>query len=436
MTTTDDRTDRTDSTRRLDPRVEGIRPAPAGYEPVSVDYVANPHPVLRQMREDGGVHVHQAHQGPRVVLTRWADVEALLRSKDVFKDVRKLAEDDPRRVGVLPAENPRAGQAPSILGLDAPEHDRLRRLVNRAFTPRAVDALTPHIEEIADRLLDEVAGQDEIDFMEALAIPLPVIVISEMLGVDPEDRAQFKQWSLTMVNSDLRPDDHDRIRRGRAARAAMRAYFDRVVAERREAPGDDLISALVLAEDEGDRLTHDETLTMLGLLLNAGNLTTTDLLGNGLLALLSHPGQVEALRERPELMGNAVEEMLRYTPPVLGTGRITAHAQEVAGCPVGEHISITGSVIAANRDPEVIEDPERFDVTRDEIRYLSFGGGIHFCLGANLARNEARVALERLFARYQDIRLAIDPAEAEWRGGGAFRGLERLPLHVTARAGG
>jgi len=409
-------------------------PVPPGYDPTSVEYVSEPSDVLRQMREAGRVHFHDSHLGRRLILTRWEDVEALLRDKQMFKDVRKLPEGDPRREGLLPGENPLRNTAPSILGLDDPEHGRLRGLVNRAFTPRAVEALNPKIASIADRLLDAVAGQNEIDFMEALAIPLPVIVISEMLGVDPEDREQFKQWSLTMVNSDLKPDDVERIRAGRAARMAMRAYFDRVVNERRKDPQDDLISALVLAEDAGDRLTHEETLTMLGLLLNAGNLTTTDLLGNGMLALLAHPDQMRTIRERPELMGNAVEEMLRYTPPVISTGRITSQETVVAGCPVGPQVSIGGSVMAANRDPAVISDPDRFDVARDDVRYLSFGGGIHFCLGANLARNEARITLERFFERYEDIHLAVPLSQVEWRGGGAFRGLERLPLNVRQRS--
>jgi cytochrome P450 len=192
------------------------------------------------------------------------------------------------------------------------------------------------------------------------------------------------------------------------------------------------MSALILAEDDGDQLTHDETITMLGLLLAAGNLTTTDLLGNGMLTLLSHEGLYDRLRNEPELIPNAVEEMLRYTPPVLNTGRITSYAQELGGCPVGEQVSVTASVMSANRDPEVFEDPDRFDIERANIRHLSFGGGIHFCLGSSLARNEARVALERFTARFDRVELAIDPAEAEWRGGGAFRGLARLPLRVHA----
>lgn len=412
--------------------MEGIPRAPERYDPRDIDYIANPHPVLQAMREDGGVHWHRAPLAPRVVLTRYRDVEAVLRSKEVFKDTRKLPEHDPRRRNLLPEEDPVSEQR-SILSLDQPEHDRLRRLVNRAFTPRAVEAMCPRIADIADRLLDEVEGRPEIDFMEAMATPLPVIVISEMLGVDPEDRDRFKRWSLTMVNSELDPHDLDRIRSGRAARRAMREYFDRVVEERRQQPRDDLISALVLAEDEGDRLTHDETLTMLGLLLNAGNLTTTDLLGNGMLELLRHPDQFAIVRERPEILNHAVEEMLRYTPPVLNTGRITSDAQELGGCPVGTQVSVTASLIAANRDPEVFEDPEHFDVTRTENPHLAFGGGIHFCLGANLARAEARIALERFLARYEEVELAVPPEEVEWRGGGAFRGLWRLPLRVQAR---
>lgn len=423
----------TTESRRAEEQLADAMPAvPEGYDPTSVDYVADPHAILRQMREEGRAHYHDSFQGRRVVLTHYKDVQEILRSPDVFKDVRKLPEGDIRRTGFLPDEDDLSNNEPSILGLDRPEHDRLRRLVNQAFTVRAVEELVPHIEQIADELLDEVAGETEIDFMEALAIPLPVIVIAQMLGVDPEDRDSFKRWSLTSVSSAIDPRNKDRIRAGRAARKAQREYFERVVAERRQNPRDDLMSALILAEDEGDQLTHDETITMLGLLLAAGNLTTTDLLGNGMLTLLSHDGLYGRLRGEPALIPNAVEEMLRYTPPVLNTGRITSREQELGGCPVGEQVSVTASVMAANRDPEVFADPDRFDIEREHIRHLSFGGGIHFCLGASLARNEARVALERFTARYDEVELSIDPSEAEWRGGGAFRGLARLPLRVRA----
>ncbi|MEE8337016.1 MAG: cytochrome P450 [Dehalococcoidia bacterium] len=409
----------------------GIPAAPEGYDPLDLGYIANPHDALREMREDGRIHYRDAFLGRQVVLTHWDDVNELLRSKDVFKDSRKLPAGDIRRTGLLPDEDDHSDREPSILQLDLPEHHRLRRLVDRAFTPRAVDALNPHIEELADGLLDDVAGESEIDFMTAIAIPLPVIVISEMLGVDPEDSARFKEWSLTSVNSALDPTDKDRIRAGRAAQQAQRDYFDRAVTERRKDPRDDLMSALILAEDEGDKLTHGETLTMLGLLLAAGNLTTTDLLGNGLLTLLTHPQQYQRLREHPELTALAVNEMLRYTPPVLNTGRITTHQQELGGCPVDANVNVVASLMSANRDPQVFEHPDRFDIGREGTNFLSFGGGIHYCLGANLAKNEARITLERFFARYDHVELAVPPEEIEWRGGGAFRGLLSLPLRVS-----
>ena len=409
----------------------GIPQAPAEYDPTNLDYIADPHSTLREMREDGRIHYRDGFFGRQVVLTHWDDVNEVLRSKDVFKDSRKLPEGDVRRTGLLVEEEDQSDREPSILQLDLPEHHRLRRLVDRAFTPRSVDALNPHIEELADGLLDDVAGETEIDFMTAIAIPLPVIVISEMLGVDPEDSDKFKEWSLTSVGGELDPTNKDLIRAGRAARDARRDYFDRAVTERRKNPRDDLMSALILAEDDGDKLSHDETLTMLGLLLAAGNLTTTDLLGNGLLTLLTHPEEYRRLREHPELTALAVNEMLRYTPPVLNTGRTTTHAQELGGCPVGKDVSVIASVMSANRDPDVFEDPDRFDIGREGTAFLSFGGGIHYCLGANLAKNEARITLERFFARYEHVELAVAPEEIQWRGGGAFRGLASLPLRVS-----
>ncbi|GAB4335624.1 MAG: cytochrome P450 [Dehalococcoidia bacterium] len=409
----------------------GPCPAPEGYRPEAVDFVANPHDVLRAMREEARVHVHQSPLGPRYVLTHYDDVNAFFRRADVFRDTRKLPEDDIRRRGFLPQdEDDRYGQ-PSILTLDPPEHDRLRGLVSQAFTPKAIEAMNPRIAEIADELLDAVAGEEIIDFMDALAVPLPVIVIAEMIGVDPGDRAQFKAWAHALIEGGLTGRyEIELLQRAREAGRQLRAYFERTIDERRKNPKDDLMSALIAVEQEGERMTREEMITMLQLLLNAGNLTTTDLLGNGLLALLSHPGEYQRLRDDPSLMASAVEEMLRFTPPVTGTGRMTVDATEVAGCPVPRHATVTGSILAANRDPDVFEDPERFDITRKRNHHLSFGGGIHFCLGASLARNEARIALERLFARYNHIELAIDPAQVPWRGGGAFRGLASLPIRV------
>ena len=407
-------------------------PAPESFQPGDVGYVSDPHDTLRTMREQGRVHSVNGPFGKGYMLTHHEDVDEMLRSKRHFKDIRKLPEDDPRRVGFPTEDGPRPRQAASILGLDPPEHKRLRNLVNRAFTPRAVERMVPHIAEIADRLLDDVAGQDEIDFMDALATPLPAIVIAEMLGVDPADSDQFKTWSHAVVNAGgTGTPDRDRMRAGREASEALREYFSRTIEQRRREPREDLITALIEAEDDGDKLSQEEALTMMQLLLLAGNLTTTDLLGNGLLALLKNPDQMALLRDDMSLLANTVEEMLRYTPPVLLTGRITDGDQEIAGCPVEHQMNLTGSLIGANRDPAVFDRPDEFDITREKIPHLSFGGGIHFCLGSTLARNEARITLERFFARYQSVELAVPAEEVQWRGGGAFRGLVTLPLKVS-----
>ena len=232
------------------------------------------------------------------------------------------------------------------------------------------------------------------------------------------------RWALA-----IDPDDDELIRAGRAASVSLREYLERTIAERREDPQDDLITELI--EVEGDRMTHGQLLTMLQLLLLAGSMTTTEFLGNGLAVLLSHPKQYRRIRDDPSLMANAVEEMLRYTPPVLTTGRMLGSAQDIAGCPLPEHASVSASLIGANRDPDVYDRPDEFDVAREKIPHQSFGGGIHFCLGATLARNQARITLDQLFERYE---LAVPYDQLEWHVGGQSRGLRSLPLWATPRS--
>ncbi len=272
--------------------------------------------------------------------------------------------------------------------------------------------------------------------MDAMATPLPVIVISELLGVPPEDRDKFKEWSHALVSvspSDMKDMDalRQRMQEARAGSTALADYFREQVERRRDDPGDDLISRLIEAEEEGDRLSEPEMIALCRLLLAAGNLTTTDLLGNGLLELLRHPDQMQILRDDLDRVPAAVEEMLRYTPPVSNSGRLMADDTEIAGCPVGKHRSVAVSLMGANRDPDVFDDPETFDVTREENRHLSFGGGIHYCIGAPLARAEAQGALRALLERYEHIEAAIPVDDIEWRGGGAFRGLRSLLLRVS-----
>lgn len=411
--------------------------APETYQPIDIEFLKDPHSVLREMREDGRIHRSDAGlPGFGVegyVVTHYDDVNAVLRSREHISDARKLPEDDPRRRRFSATGD---SLPPSILTLDPPEHDRIRGLVNKAFTPRAIDAIKPRIEEIAHELLDAVAGEAEIEFMDALATPLPVIVIAELLGVPPEDRDKFKEWSHALVAlspSDIKDPEslRKRLQEAQAGSVALGEYFREQVEQRRAEPGDDLISRLIEAEEEGDRLSEPEMIALCRLLLAAGNLTTTDLLGNGLLELLRHPDQMQILRDDPELVPSAVEEMLRYTPPVSNSGRLTSQDTEIAGCPVGKHKNVAVSLMGANRDPKVFDNPETFDVTRGENRHLSFGGGIHYCIGAPLARAEAQGALRVLLERYQQIEAAVPLDEIEWRGGGAFRGLRALPLRVS-----
>jgi cytochrome P450 len=411
--------------------------APDAYQPIDIEFLKDPHATLRQMREEGRIHRTQGGFAgfglEGYVVTRYDDVNEVLRDRAHISDFRKLPEGDPRRrrIDALGDSLP-----PSILTLDPPEHDRIRGLVNKAFTPRAIEALKPRITEIANELLDAVEGETEIEFMETMATPLPVIVIAELLGVPSEDRDRFKEWSNAVVA--ISPSDitdaeslQKRFQQAQAASSALAGYFREQVELRRDEPGDDLISKLIEVEEQGDRLTEPEMISLCRLLLNAGNLTTTDLLGNGLLELLRHPDQMQLLRDDPDLVPSAVEEMLRYTPPVSNTGRLTANDTEVAGCPVPGHANVAVSLMAANRDPKVFDHPESFDVTREENRHLSFGGGIHYCLGAPLARAEAQGALRALLERYNRIETAVPLDEVEWRGGGAFRGLRALPLRVS-----
>jgi cytochrome P450 len=304
----------------------------------------------------------------------------------------------------------------------------LRSLVSKAFTVRAVERLAPRVRQIVDELLEAVTGRGRFDLIEALAGPLPVIVIAEMLGIDPADRHDFRRWSDGQALG-LSPLLSDGQRATLAQLdAELETYLRRALAERRAVPRDDLISALIAVEEAGDQLTDREIVTMCKLLLAAGNVTTTDLIGNGVWLLLRHPEQLRTLRERPSLIVNAVEEILRFESPVVQTARIAMPSGQIGGCPVHRGESVLASLAAANRDPDRDPDPDRFDITRPDVHHHSFGGGAHFCPGAPLARLEAQVAIPALLDRFPRLRLADEPFE--WRALPAFRGLARLWMLV------
>ncbi|MFI1304251.1 cytochrome P450 [Streptomyces sioyaensis] len=365
-----------------------------------------------------------------MVLTRYEDCAAVLRDG---------------RFGHPEADDPRfAGRRPSLdvlvdddgrpvrgfLGLNPPDHTRMRALVSQAFTRRRVERLAPRIEELTDELftaMERTPGP--VDLIEGLATPLPVAVISELLGVPTEDRHRMLTWSHAVARA-LVPDfllPPGAAEQEARARREFTDYLRELVVERRRAPGDDLLSALVTVHDDGDALTENELLATCTLLLIAGHETTVNLIGNGTLALLRHPDQLARLRSDPALTDNAVEELLRYDSPVQLTVRFALQDAEVAGVPVPAGSTLLLLIGAANRDPAAYEHPERLDIGRTPLRHLAFGQGIHFCLGAPLARLETQVALRMLLARAPQVRLAGEP---EWKDHITLRGLSRLPLSL------
>jgi cytochrome P450 len=300
--------------------------------------------------------------------------------------------------------------------------------VSKAFTAKAVEEMRPRIQAITDELLDAIAPSVEVDLMKRFAEPLPTIVIAEMLGVDPADRDDFKRWSDTGVmsfNPLLSAKEREMVN---SASAALDAYLRQAVNERRREPRDDLITSLVEAEEGGETLTEDEIVTMCALLLAAGNVTTTDLIGNGIHALLSHPAELRKLQDDASLIKNAVEEILRFDGPVTQSGRTPLEPYEIEGLRIDAGQSITPVLAAANRDPALHDDPDRFDITRGKTDHHSFGGGVHYCLGAPLARAEAQIAIGALVNRFPGIRLG--DSQLEWRRVPGFRGLSRLPVYL------
>jgi len=389
----------------LEAKADQTPPAPA-FRPADPAYVDDPYPALAAARAAAPVHEATAPYNAWFAV-RHDDVDRLLRDPKLYShDPRKAAPGTFMHAFLEANEGATGGEQLSMLFLDAPDHTRLRGLVNRAFTPRAVEALRPRMEQIAANLLDAVAGETTFDLMPALAAPFPTIVIAEMLGVDPTDRDDFKRWSdsgVRLFDPTLTPAERQE---SFASGDALRDYFARVIADRRTFPRGDLVSALIAAQDESDRLDDAEMIGTCSLLLSAGNVTTTDLIGNGVFALLQHPDQLRLLQQDPSLIANAVEEMLRYDSPVTEAGRIPLEDVAIAGCPISRGATIVPSLAAANHDPAVYPNADRFDITRADTHHHSFGGGPHYCLGAPLARLEAQVAVSALIRRFPGIRLA------------------------------
>jgi pimeloyl-[acyl-carrier protein] synthase len=395
------------------------------YNPFAPEVHADPYPVYARLRSEDPVHWSDLMES--WVLTRYRDVVAVLDSDRFSAERRRANNRFARELAARQEEIGPVGRVTTMLTADPPLHTRLRGLVNKAFTPRAVERLRPRIQEIVDELLDAVAGSGRMDVIADLAYPLPVIVIAEMLGVSPDDRAQFKRWSTDIAATTGGPlMGADVLQRADQSAIALAEYFERVIAERRREPRDDLLSGLIAAEEQGQVLSDEELLATCILLLVAGNETTTTLIGNGVLALLRHPEQMRILRDDPSLIRSAVEEILRYDPPVQGTGRVALADTEIGGKRIEKGQLLLTLLAAANRDPEQFPNPDELDVTRSENRHLAFGYGIHFCLGAPLARLEGQIAINGLLRRLPEPRLATD--DLQWGGSFILRGLKSLPI--------
>ncbi len=397
------------------------------FNPFLPSFQADPYPQYAALRAEEPVHFSLALQA--WVLTAYEDCALVLRDAETFSSSSDTASGQLAEVLQQQRREFPLGETPTVLNSDPPVHTRLRSLLNRAFTPRAIEGLRPRIEEIAASLLDDVdASNGRFDIATGFAQPLPIIVIAELLGVPPKDRDRFKRWSVAIARTTDVLNTPAILEAARDATRELIGYMDEVVAQRREAPGADILTALTAAEQEGERLSHDELLAFSILLLLAGHETTSNLIGNGLVALAARPELVARLRAEPSLQPSAVEELLRYDSSVQGVVRFARRRTELGGRTIEQGAALLPMVGAANRDPAQFSKPEALDIERSPNRHLAFGRGIHFCLGAPLARLEGEVAFAALLDRFPELRVAEGGVERS--GTLLLRGVGRLELAV------
>jgi cytochrome P450 len=394
------------------------------FNPLSPEFIRNPYPHYERLRQLDPVHV--TPHGMYLV-SRHAEVSNALRDKRFGKD---FVERSVRRYGPKIMDEPIfRSMSHWMLQQDPPDHTRLRGLVVKAFTARRVEDMRPRIQQVVDQTLDRVVSRGHMDLIEDFAFRLPVTIICDMLGIPEEHRETFyagtRDGGRILDPVPLSPAE---IAQGNAANMMAQMYFQQLFELRRKQPGDDLTTQLVQAEEDGSKLTNEELTANIILLFGAGHETTVNLIGNGLLALYRNPDQLALLKAKPELIANAIEEFLRYDSSVQMTGRVTLEdIDDLCGKTIPKGETVLCLLGSANRDPAVYPDrPDRLDITRPNVRPLSFGGGIHFCLGAQLARIEAEVAISTLLRRLPGLRLD-DADKAEWRPTFVLRGLKRLP---------
>lgn len=396
-------------------------------------FKANPYPTYAAMREASPFHRRTATDGQTNIwfVTRYDDVSTLLRDhKRLIKNVTNTLS--PAEQAALPATPPLLQLLSNhMLNLDPPDHTRLRGLVNKVFTNQMVTQLHGRIETIATELLDKVHVKGEMDFIEDFAFPLPIIVIAELLGIPARDRRRFHNWSNAFVGPSANVQRNmKKVKKAGQVMQDFNGYMSNIFAERRQAPRDDLVSLLLQAEEDGDTLREEELFSMVILLIVAGHETVVDFLGNGMLALLQNREQMTLLQSDWSHLPTAIEEMARYDGPIeRATMRFAAEDILVeGGLTISRGDAVSLVLAAANRDPAQFDEPDRFDITRSSNRHLGFGQGIHYCLGAPLARLEGQIAYQAVLQRYPQLQLAVDPAQLRWRTIPILRGLQHLPL--------
>jgi len=395
---------------------------------LSPAFFSDPYPTYHRLRSEAPVYWSDALGG--WVLTRYEDVVSILRRPELYSStgrvsylLRQLPEAARREVELL--------ERHYTLGLahsDPPDHTRLRTLLSKAFTSRLIEARQPRIQALVDQLLDRVEGSGRMDIIHDLAYPLPATIIAEIIGAPAEDIDLFRQWAIginRLFESGGRVTPAS-VAAAQSSLVEMREYIGRLIIERRRRPGDDVLSHLVAAEQQADRLSVAELVSTAVTLFVAGHETTTHLIGNGMLALLRQPDQLQKLKENPALISSAVEEMLRYDTAVQRGWRIAAGDIEIDGCRIKKGELVLPMLGAANRDPAQFPEPDRFDICRQDNKHLGFGYGIHFCLGAPLARLETPIAINTLLRRFPNLRLETE--NLTWRQDIALRGLIELPV--------
>ncbi|HTU73682.1 MAG TPA: cytochrome P450 [Trebonia sp.] len=397
---------------------------PDYQEPIQLgeELSQDPHALYPRLRPGGPARpVILPNEWPGWLVTSYEDARRLLADARLSKDVT-------RAVGLFPPGTARAYESPLVAGMlnsDPPDHTRLRRLVTKAFTAGAVEQLRPRIEQAADGLLDAMPADSTVDLLDAYALPLPITVICELLGVRAADRDEFRAWTLAFVTNTPEVELAEAGRR-------LTAYLTALISDKKSSPADDLLSRLVQVSDEDGQLSAAETLSMAFLLLVAGFETTVNLIANGVRALLHHPGQLALLRSEPSRLPGAIEEILRFDGPLhIATVRFTTEPVPAGDTeiPAGQLVHV--SLLAANRDGDRFPDPDRFDITRQPAGHLAFGHGIHHCVGAPLARLEGQVAIGRLLRRFPGITLDGDPGGLAWRDSTLMHGLISLPVRLS-----